>query len=170
VAEPTLLDRGLECLKQGKVDEAIGHLERATAVSPRDYRGFNYLGVAYAQKGRYNLAVGALQAALQLRSDIPSIHYNLGLALEKDGCPAVARDHFEQALRLNPSYDKAAEALRALDVELGESISSKSCARHPDEPAVAFCSFCHLPICAECLNTVDDRIFCPLCAEKQGKS
>jgi len=167
----TPLQLGLECLKAGKIDEAIERLERATSRFPEDYQGFNYLGVAYARKGLYNRAVGAFQAALRMRPKIASIHYNLGLAYQADGLPEMARESFQEALRLDPSYQKATEALKVLEERMYEDMFSvQACARHTDEPAVGLCVFCHLPVCKRCKTVVNDEIFCNSCAAKQARS
>lgn len=165
----TPLTMGLECLKAGNIDEAIEHLERATSRFPEDYQGFNYLGVAYARKGLPNRAIGALQTAARLRSDIPSIRYNLGLAYQADGFPDRAREEFQEALRLDPSYQKGEEALKLLDARdrSQEDLSARSCARHTDEPAVALCSFCHLPVCQQCRVLVKGDVYCTECAARQ---
>ena len=167
----TPLELGLECLKANRIDEAIQYLEEATTRFPEDYRGFNYLGVAYARKELYNRAVGAFLAALHIRSNIPSIHYNLGLAYRADGFPDRAREEFQEALRLDPSYQKAEQALKALEVEeqSSDAVSAQACTKHTDEPAVALCSFCHLPVCGECKTIVDGSVYCPRCAEQQAK-
>jgi len=167
----TPLQLGLECLKAGKIDEAIEYLERATARFPEDYQGFNYLGVAYARKEMYNRAVGAFQAALRIRPNVPSIHYNLGLAYQADGLPEMAREAFQNALRLEPSYDKAAEALRVLDEQAYEEMFSvQACARHADTPSEGVCVLCRLPVCKRCKRVINDQIFCSACAAKQARS
>ena len=164
------LQLGIECLKAGKIDEAIEHLERATAESPQDPQGFNYLGVAYSLKQQYNRAVGAFQAALRLRPNVPSVHYNLGLAYQADGLPDMAREQFEHALKIDPAYKKAEDALAALNSQLKkDDYSEMACARHTDEPAVGICTFCHLPVCSECRRILDGHVYCVSCAEKIGR-
>ena len=163
----TPLQLGLESLKAQKLDEAIKHLEEATAQFPEDHQGFNYLGVAYAQKGLANRAIGAFQTAIQIRDNIPSIHYNLGLAYQAERFPDKAREEFKQALGLDPSYMKAVEALKVLDAHehSQNSLSAQSCARHADEPAVDICPFCQLPICDKCKTVVNGQALCTNCAE-----
>lgn len=164
--KPTSLDIGVELLKARKTDEAIQHFEEATNFHPGDYRGFNYLGIAYAQKGMYDRAVAAFLGALRLRSDIPSIHFNLGLAYKADCIMDKAREQFQRALELDPNYDKASEALKVLSEEEARNMSEQSCARHAGEPAVGVCSFCRLPVCQECKTTVDGSVYCKSCAPK----
>ncbi|GEM_PF-2495578 len=162
----TSLDYGLEALKAGQFSDAVAYLERACSEFPNDYRGFNYLGVAYAQQKLYDRAVGAFQTALSIRPNVPNIHYNLGLAYQADGLADLAREQFRTALDLDPNYAKAQEALDRLseEDELLKSLAAQSCARHPHEPAAGVCSFCHLPVCKECRVVVADQVFCTTCA------
>lgn len=162
------LQQGLDFLKAKKLDEAIEALEEATKMSPSDYRAFNYLGIAYAQKGKHNLAIGALQSASHLRPEIASIRYNLGLAYQADGLVDMAKHEFEQAIQLDPSYQKAADALNILEGKLNsdDAFSANSCARHPDEPAVGICSYCRLPMCKACKTMQDGQVYCTNCASK----
>lgn len=166
MSDQNQLKQGLELLKAGKIDEAIGQLELACEMDPSDYRAFNYLGIAYAQKKLFNRAIGAFNKAIQLRPDIPSVHYNLGLAYDADGLPEKAREEFEKALELDPNYEKAREALKHVMKEEEELNQGQACARHTDEPAIGHCSFCHLPVCKECKTIIDGKIFCKFCAEK----
>jgi len=171
MADQASLELGLGALKAGKIDEAVQILERVCANSPEDYRGFNFLGAAYAEQKLFDRAVGAFQTALQLRPNAPSIHFNLGLAYQADGFPDRAREHFERALTLDPNYEKAKEAIKLLDSEAQSEPASaaQACARHIDEPAVGVCSFCRLPVCEKCKVIVDEAVLCSVCAEKQEK-
>jgi tetratricopeptide (TPR) repeat protein len=71
------------------------------------------------QKGAYQSAVGLLQEALKLQEknkmpDNPDIHYHLGMAYEKSDHPALARQHLEQVLKINPNYRDAVEVKKQL--------------------------------------------------------
>jgi tetratricopeptide (TPR) repeat protein len=77
------------------------------------------LGWIYYRKGVYPLAINFLQEALKLQEknkipDNPDIHYHLGWAYEKAEKPALARQHFEQVLKLYPNYPAAAEIKKEL--------------------------------------------------------
>lgn len=159
---------GLESLKARNVDEAVRHLEEAANEVPEDYRAFNYLGVAYAQKGLHDRAVGAFLTAAHLQPKVASIRYNLGLAYQADGFRDKAREEFQTALQIDPMYAKAEDALRVLQIQdnTEQELHDQSCGRHVDEPAVAVCSFCRLPICAECKKIVHDTVYCPKCAQQ----
>jgi len=156
---------GLECLKAGRIDEAIGHLEQAATAAPDDYRALDFLGVAYAQKGLYSRAVGTIEAAVKLHPRSPGLHYNLGQAYRADGMYDKAKEHYQMALKIDPMYLKAAEALKLIP-SAEDAVSEISCAWHTDEPAVDKCSNCHLPVCAACKTPRNGQIYCPKCVEK----
>jgi len=167
---PSSLELGLESLKANDIDKAIEYLEQATADLPQEFAAFNYLGAAYARKGLYNRAVGTFLAALNLKPNVPSVHFNIGLAYQADGFLAEARQEFEKALEIDPSYERASEALKALEVQASqEDLSDQACAKHTNEPAVALCGWCHLPVCEECKTMVQGKVFCPRCAEQVSR-
>ena len=77
------------------------------------------LGWVYYQKGAYPLALSLFQQALKLQQqshapDNPDIHYHLGLAYQKTEQPALARQHLERALQIDPNYSAAAEIKKQL--------------------------------------------------------
>jgi tetratricopeptide (TPR) repeat protein len=77
------------------------------------------MGWIYYKQGTYPLAISNLMQALQLQAKIglpddPDIHYHLGLAYEKTGQPALARQQFEQVLKIAPHYRDAADVQSAL--------------------------------------------------------
>ncbi|HEY3297353.1 MAG TPA: tetratricopeptide repeat protein [Armatimonadota bacterium] len=163
--EQSSLQLGLECLKSGKVDEAIQHLEQATAEFPDNYRALDFLGVAYAQKGLFNRAVGTLEAAVKLHPKSASVHYNLAQAYRADGIYDKAKDHYEQALRIDPMYVKAEAGLKLIP-SIESDMASVACAWHTGEPAIDKCQNCHLPVCTECKNSRGGVTYCPKCIEK----
>jgi len=44
----------------------------------------------------------------------PTVHYHLGLAYEKTEQPALARQHLERVLKINPNYSSAADVKKIL--------------------------------------------------------
>lgn len=157
------LQLGIDCVKEGKIDEAIGYLEQAARENPDDYRSHNFLGIAYASKGLNNRAIGSLEAALKIAPKIASVHYNLGLIYKSDGFEDRAREHFMQALKLDPAYMRATEALRSMTSKASQ-LKAQGCARHTDEPAIGICSMCLLPVCKKCKRDQFGKIICARCA------
>jgi tetratricopeptide (TPR) repeat protein len=108
------LERGLAAFKSGDYDTAILALEEATRLDSSNYLAFSYLGAAYAGKKKFNAAIGAFKMAEQLSPGTVSIHFNLGQAYEAAGVPEEAEYQYEYALRINPAYSRAQDALDAL--------------------------------------------------------
>lgn len=109
---------GVEAFKAGDLDNAIECLEAATQTDHGNYKAFNYLGAAYAAKDRYNAAIGAFKTAEQIAPGVASIHYNIAQAYEASGILNEAEYEYECALKLNPDYAKAQEALARLKQRL----------------------------------------------------
>jgi tetratricopeptide (TPR) repeat protein len=120
----THLEQGLTAFKAGNIDTAIAELETATREDPTSFRAFNYLGAAYAAKGKFNAAIGAFKSAEQINPNIASIHYNIAQAYEAGGVWAEAEYEYQRALEVDPSYSRAQEALDSLRIRLHAPPSS----------------------------------------------
>lgn len=77
------------------------------------------LGWAFYRKGVYQSAIGMFEEAIKLnakykQAENPTYHYHLGLAYEKAEKPALARQHFEHALKIDPNYSNAADIRKQL--------------------------------------------------------
>lgn len=107
-------ERGLAAMRAGDFDTAIAELEEATRESHSDYKFFNYLGAAYAAKGRFEKAIGAFKTAEQIAPGVAKTHYNIAQAYEAVGILTEAEYEYEKALSLDPEYAKAKEALAVL--------------------------------------------------------
>jgi tetratricopeptide (TPR) repeat protein len=105
---------GMEAYNSGDLDKAVTELEQAAREDLDNYRAFNYLGAAYASKGQYEMAVGSFKYAAQINPDIPSIHYNIAQTYEAMDELEEAMQEYEQALRIDPNYAKAYQAMKTL--------------------------------------------------------
>ena len=72
------------------------------------------LGWVYYKKGMATMAVTFLREATKREGSNPSMQYRLGLAYLKAGDQRNARASLEQALKLNPQFEQADDAKRAL--------------------------------------------------------
>lgn len=77
------------------------------------------LGWAFYQKGIYGSAISMFQEAIQLAQkhkepDSATYHYHLGLAYAKTSQPALAKQHLERALKIDPNYSDAPEIKKEL--------------------------------------------------------
>lgn len=95
----------------GDVDGAIGAYRRALVVDERDVWAMNNLGLVYLEQGRPEEALAPLARAVELRSNAPVFLNNLGIALERTGHYAAARESFERALAADSTYGKASVSL-----------------------------------------------------------
>ena len=61
-------NQGVELLKQGKIEEAIGALQKAVEVNPKDADVQLNLAYAYDRQGRVDDAIIQYQKAIELNS------------------------------------------------------------------------------------------------------
>jgi len=116
-ADPVAQGRlGAAQAAQGKLDNAITHLERAVALRPDDVDAHRWLGQAYAIRRQDALAVSHLMRALEAQTDDPELLSHLAEILVgssdasvRDGARAVVLA--ERAARLTSRRDA-----RTLDI------------------------------------------------------
>jgi tetratricopeptide (TPR) repeat protein len=100
-------DLGMALGQTGKIEEAIGHFERALRLNPDSAEAHNNLGMALAQTGKIEEAIGHFEQALRITPGFAKAHNNLGIALGQTGKIGEAIAQYEQALRINPDYADA---------------------------------------------------------------
>jgi tetratricopeptide (TPR) repeat protein len=69
------------------------------------------------QKGAYNSAIDLFKEAIKLEKDAtpdPTFYYHLGLAYEKTEQASLAKQQFERALKINPTFSDASDARKRL--------------------------------------------------------
>ena len=104
---------GIALLQQGKTSEALPHFYHAVSLNPEDPISAANVATDLLANGRMQEAIEKYQAALVKANSIPmllpNIHSNMGSTYLSLGSVRQAREHFEEALRLNPD-DKIARA------------------------------------------------------------
>lgn len=109
-----------------QVDSAIAAYQQALAIDDRDVWSMNNLGVLYLDEGDAELAIGPLARAVQLRGTAPVFQNNLGMALERTGHLALAKQAYEAALASDSTYSKATvnlERVKGLVVDPSDTFS-----------------------------------------------
>src|SRR3990172_336497 len=100
----------------GNLDVALTLAQNAFQMSPDDENIAHTLGWIYYKKGGYLSAISLLkESSKKFQDRNPTVLYHLGLAYKKNGDSALAKESFSKALRLNQSFQEAAEAKQALD-------------------------------------------------------
>lgn len=98
---PQLQSRlGLFLARQGRMDEALSHMRKATERAPEFDFLFKDLGVTLRAAGRSEEAMEAMITASLLDPDDPGNAYNLGLVLNDVGRDAAADIAYTEAERL----------------------------------------------------------------------
>jgi len=104
------LDMGLAALNLGRREDAWKRLDRAFQINPRMWQALLQQGAMAFDAGDLPVAVLKLQGAAQL-SPSPEVFTMLGAAYGRSGDPQRAANAFQQALRINPGFVPARQAL-----------------------------------------------------------
>jgi TolA-binding protein len=115
-ASSKLLDRGVKAMNEGNLDEAGQLFEQALRVSPTNGKPYYYLGVLSAKQQNYDRSLNFLEQAEGYLHEDPfwmsQILLQEGLTLKALGRKSDAKAKFEEALRVDPSNQDAARALK----------------------------------------------------------
>lgn len=95
-------------------DEALEMYAKAAKLAPRDFKNFMKMGIVYTNMGKYQDAFKALNAANMEEPGNADVLYYIGVAAEKSGDKKGAADMYKEALRFDPNYKEAKEALDKL--------------------------------------------------------
>ncbi|RPJ40504.1 MAG: hypothetical protein EHM19_13580, partial [Candidatus Latescibacterota bacterium] len=98
--------------------EQAAALEAIRASGP-GFRDFEQLGDAYALLGRNRESLGAYEEAARADPSSALLAYKLGVALLRDGRSAEAERELERAVRSDPAFGDALNALAYLRAESG---------------------------------------------------
>lgn len=128
------IEYGIILAENGRNDEAIGVLNKASGMINWDPELWNYIGVAYWNKGDLDNAVQAYEHALSLDPEYAVVLSNLGtveisLAMKKkQGAPLrLAMDHFKRAIASDPRDATAYNGLGAVYSMLGDLDAAITC-------------------------------------------
>jgi len=104
-------------LRQGKVEEALPHLQEAAKMASSSPYVMSSLGAVYFQMGKLQEAQRVLETALVLNPSSPVAHLRLAQVLQDLGQKSEALKHLQQIEELAPSFP---EIDRLLGVLLGQ--------------------------------------------------
>ena len=137
---PRLLLQGKQFIEEGRYQEAINRLEKATELLPKHPLAWNYLGLAYHANHQLDEASKAYRLALSLDHKLTAVRYNLGCLFLEQGKYSAAIDELHSYTLLQPSvidgWIKQGTALlnaRRLDeAEKSFRVALELQARHPE--------------------------------------
>lgn len=98
---------GVTAHRAGLSESAVGLIERAIRLKPREPRYYSNCGEIYRRMGKLDPAVAYLRQALLLDPQYSMAHGNLGSALLDQGKTIQAIDSLRTAIRLDPGNAEA---------------------------------------------------------------
>ncbi len=112
------LHKAAEIYMSSEKDEnAEEILNEILELQPDTVNVYNSLGVLYRKRGDFEGSLKQYEKALKIHPQAPHIYYNIGRVHIDMNNPDKAASHFRIALKLEPNFKEAREALDA--VELG---------------------------------------------------
>jgi tetratricopeptide (TPR) repeat protein len=114
-----------ESLKRTK--EAEESYEEAIRIDPKHLPSREALGLAYFKMDKYKNAEPHLKAARTLDSKVPEVYFALGEIEQKEKACRTAIIAYKQALKLNPNYLEAHNALK---------IAEADCRKKKEKPTI----------------------------------
>jgi serine/threonine protein kinase/tetratricopeptide (TPR) repeat protein len=109
----------MTCAREGRLPEAVRHLDEAVRLNPRHYWSWLQRGLVRQAQGDPALAAGDFQACVALWPDFAWGHFNRGCALAQWGRRAEAVDAYTRALEQDPGLVPAFVNRGLARLELG---------------------------------------------------
>lgn len=112
-----LLERGRKALEAGDAEAAIEHFTALVDHAPDFAEGWNSRATAYYLAGLYGPALSDIQRALALEPRHFGALGGLGVIFEEIGEHDLAREAFEEVLRLHPNREDIRDALDRIEAQ-----------------------------------------------------
>jgi len=107
-------------------DESINFFKRIIELDSENYKAHYNLGIAYFNLNRFEEALNSYKIALSIKPDHKHVYYNIGLLHEKSENLENAIEAYERALEIDPNYIYAMHSLKAVRLNLDNSVKPKS--------------------------------------------
>ena len=114
------LERGRAMLEEGRLNEAIAELSRATSLDPKLSQAHSLLAVAYDRKGLPDRADDSYRRSINADDRDPQALNNLGYSLYLNGNYRAAVDKLKKAAKLAPKDSRILNNLALAQVRLGK--------------------------------------------------
>lgn len=104
----------------GNLDLALSLAQTAQRGMPDSANAADTLGWVLYEKGAYRSAIDSFQQALKLAAkskspESPAVHFHLGMAYEKTGEVALARQQLKRVLKIDPNYSGTDDVKKLLE-------------------------------------------------------
>ena len=103
-----------------ELDKAIEAYSQSIDLRSQIVSSYNNRGVAYCQKGDFNLAIEDYTRVIELKPDHAETHYNRGVAYSQKGELDKAIQDYTKAIELKPDYAEAYYNRGGAFLRLGE--------------------------------------------------
>ena len=100
----TLFQNGLKLHQQGDITNAKKIFEYIHNLYPNNFNLLFFLATSEAQSKNINRAISLFNKALEVNSNSPDCHFNLGNALKEQGQLDLALDAYSNAINLKYDY------------------------------------------------------------------
>lgn len=95
-------EKGVAAERKGKIDDAIGHYEKAISLAPEFYPAHNNLGSLYLSRQNFPAAQAEFEAALKTNQNDSQAHFNLANVLLLTQNYDAAQHQIEEGLQRQP--------------------------------------------------------------------
>ena len=99
---PSLVEKGVALVMEGKYSEAIEAFNKAIEINPKDAVAYNNRGAAYGQMGNYKQQIEDSNKALQINPKDAVAYNNRGVAYGELGNYEQEVDDCTKAIELSP--------------------------------------------------------------------
>jgi len=106
--------------------KSISIFQRIIDIDPENYRAHYNLGIAYYNLNLFEEALNSYKMAILINPDYKHSYYNIGLLHEATENFEKAVKAYEKALEIDPNFVYAMHALKAVRMNLDNSVETKS--------------------------------------------
>lgn len=97
---------------KGQIEEALAEIQKAQQLNQRKANHQSAVfatgvGIKHLEHGNLDKAIEQFKKAVDLAPDYARAHYHLGIALQRKGDEAAAREAFRRARELDPRLRQA---------------------------------------------------------------
>jgi tetratricopeptide (TPR) repeat protein/beta-lactamase regulating signal transducer with metallopeptidase domain len=101
------ISRGISCLKEGLIEDALSNLNRAIDLDPGNAAAYVARGSAYFRQGRFDSVISDCTRAIEINPDLAVAYQNRGSAYYRLGNLDNAVSDYSRAIELNPDLAAA---------------------------------------------------------------